>query len=313
MEAMKTYIVYHANCSDGFGSAYSAWKKLKDEAEYIPMEAGDVHPVFEPNSTIFFLDVAPRTRHELLELKKNNEVYVIDHHVKNMTTLQGIEGCIFDMKHSGAYLSWKFFNPEIPVTKFIEYIQMRDLNKHGPIEGLIINTIYCTPFDFLTWEACLELGFNEHIFTEQGIAIDRFKEFQINNALNGLHTIKIGEYYVPAINTKDNVSEIAMRLCELFPEAPFAACYSITSRNRWVFSLRSKSVDVNHIASLQGGGGHHRASGFRIPTNVIDFELKENVPTGLLDKVLRKISDRCFKPRHGGVYICEENRYILPK
>ena len=39
---MKNLVIYHANCADGFGAALAAWLKLGDEAEYLPMQYGDV-------------------------------------------------------------------------------------------------------------------------------------------------------------------------------------------------------------------------------------------------------------------------------
>ena len=308
---MKTYIVYHSNCSDGFGAAYSAWKRFGNSVEYVPMGAGDPLPEFEAHSTIFFLDVAPNTREELINLKKENEVHIIDHHAKYKATHSGVEGCLFDINHSGAYLAWKYFNPNVPVPKFIEYIQKKDLHKFNAMEALIINVIYCTPFDFLTWDACLDKGFDEKVFTEQGIAIGRSKESQMNMALNGLHTLKIGGYYVPAVNTKDNVSELAVRLCELFPEAPFAVCYSITSGSRWTFSLRSTGFNVNHMAMKFGGGGHERAAGFKIPFTTLDFHRKDVENPGKIDRFYNWFYNKYFVPEHGGVCVCEEDKYIL--
>lgn len=308
---MKTYIVYHSNCTDGFGAAYSAWKRFGSTVEYIPMSAGGKTPTFEPRSTIFFLDVAPNTKAELLELMKNNEVYIIDHHEKNIHEFIGIKNCIFDMSHSGCYLAWKYFNPTLEVPKFIEYIEKKDLFKFSAIDALIIDPIYSIPFDFLTWEACLENGFDAKVFTEQGIAIGRNKEFQMNLAMNGLHTLKIGEYFVPAINTKENVSELANRLCTMFPEAPFAVCYSVSSGGQYSFSLRSTGFNVNHLAMKFGGGGHPKASGFRIPVNVLDFYPKEETPTGFFKKYFHQVFTKWFGPVHGEVCICEEDKYKI--
>src|SRR3989338_9515798 len=44
MNALKTAILYHANCPDGFGGAYAAWKKFGDSAEYIPVKHGKPIP-----------------------------------------------------------------------------------------------------------------------------------------------------------------------------------------------------------------------------------------------------------------------------
>jgi hypothetical protein len=39
---MKPLILYHANCTDGFGAAFSAWCKFGD----------DHHPIFDANGKI---------------------------------------------------------------------------------------------------------------------------------------------------------------------------------------------------------------------------------------------------------------------
>lgn len=45
---MKTYVLYHAHCADGFGAAYAAWLKLGNDAQYVPVKYGDPPPVMEP-------------------------------------------------------------------------------------------------------------------------------------------------------------------------------------------------------------------------------------------------------------------------
>ena len=37
-------VIYHADCTDGFGSAYSAWKLLGNRAEYYPRKHGQEPP-----------------------------------------------------------------------------------------------------------------------------------------------------------------------------------------------------------------------------------------------------------------------------
>ena len=37
-------VLYHANCNDGFGAAYSAWKLLGNRAEYIACSHGTPPP-----------------------------------------------------------------------------------------------------------------------------------------------------------------------------------------------------------------------------------------------------------------------------
>lgn len=66
-------VVYHANCADGLGSAYSAWKKFGDNASYIPHdynqkeEAVDLLIENLTDKNVFFLDVTLK-RFQLLKV-----------------------------------------------------------------------------------------------------------------------------------------------------------------------------------------------------------------------------------------------------
>ena len=51
-EGMKPLVIYHADCTDGYGSAFAAWLKFGDEAEYLPMQYGQVKTVAEMNSVL---------------------------------------------------------------------------------------------------------------------------------------------------------------------------------------------------------------------------------------------------------------------
>ena len=37
-------VIFHANCNDGFGAAYSAWKLLGNRCEYIACAHGETPP-----------------------------------------------------------------------------------------------------------------------------------------------------------------------------------------------------------------------------------------------------------------------------
>ena len=62
---MKPLVIYHANCTDGFGAAFAAWLKLGDEAEYLSMEHGKVK-----TPTDFDMKVSLAA--------KDNDVYILD-------------------------------------------------------------------------------------------------------------------------------------------------------------------------------------------------------------------------------------------
>ena len=52
----KTWVLYHANCLDGFGAAWAAWKALGDATNYRPVHHGDPLPQIPEGQRVFILD-----------------------------------------------------------------------------------------------------------------------------------------------------------------------------------------------------------------------------------------------------------------
>ena len=74
------FVVYHAQCEDGFGAAYAAWKVLGSRAEYLPYFHGDPVPDFPADAQVTFVDIA-LPRDQLLDLAARvRKVEVLDHH-----------------------------------------------------------------------------------------------------------------------------------------------------------------------------------------------------------------------------------------
>ncbi len=48
-------VIFHADCTDGFGAAYSAWKQLGNRAEYFPCKHG-VDPPDVRGKNVVILD-----------------------------------------------------------------------------------------------------------------------------------------------------------------------------------------------------------------------------------------------------------------
>lgn len=83
---MKPLVVYHANCTDGFGAAFAAWLKLGDEAEYLPMEygrsVGANLPMFEGRE-VYILDFSfPKQDMDDIFAKAKRVVW-LDHHASS--------------------------------------------------------------------------------------------------------------------------------------------------------------------------------------------------------------------------------------
>ena len=84
---MKPLVIYHADCTDGYGAAFAAWLKLGDEAEYLPMgyEDKSLHHPFDLREMVIDRDVYildfsfPRPMMEQMFVDAKRVVW-LDHH-----------------------------------------------------------------------------------------------------------------------------------------------------------------------------------------------------------------------------------------
>ena len=146
---MKPLVIYHANCTDGFGAAFAAWLNLGNEAEYLPMDYGKNFLTEYAGSTInreiYILDFSfPREQMDWL-FQHAKRVVWLDHHktafemwcggYRKGDRFQAIPlGGADPLKHyivlddnfSGAYLAWEYFHPDTEVPMLIQHIDDRD-------------------------------------------------------------------------------------------------------------------------------------------------------------------------------------------
>ena len=146
-----TFVIYHKNCFDGTGSAYSLWRKFggknnKRIVNYVPI---DHHKITGPTNDhwtsllktlkdqyVIFVDICP-------DGKRLSDIYdtvkgllVIDHHISVIKDLH--DHCVFqthsilskDNTMSAAILTWKFCFPTQEPPLFLKYIQDGDLWTH---------------------------------------------------------------------------------------------------------------------------------------------------------------------------------------
>ena len=75
------YVLYHGGgCPDGFGAAWAAWRKLGDDARYVPVLYHEPVPTMEPGSTVYLVDFC-YPRDVLFGIAtRMHKTIVIDHH-----------------------------------------------------------------------------------------------------------------------------------------------------------------------------------------------------------------------------------------
>lgn len=256
---MKPYILYHANCYDGFGSAFAAWQAYGDGGKYIAVKYGDEPPALPLDADVLICDFS-YPRETLLRLKKAvNSLVVIDHHKTAHADLEGLDFCQFDMTKSGAVLTWEFLHPTTPIPALLEYIQDRDLWKFALHDSKEVSAaLRAYPMDFQIWS-----GLNFHELKNEGKAILKFTQQMVSIMADNAWLQDIGGHIVPVTNATVFFSEVGEELCKRNPHLPFSAYFLDRSDGKRQWGLRSRGdFDVSEVAKRLGGGGHKSAAGF---------------------------------------------------
>jgi oligoribonuclease NrnB/cAMP/cGMP phosphodiesterase (DHH superfamily) len=263
----KTILLYHAGCPDGFGAAWSFWRKYGDTIEYIPVSHGTEPPNVE-GCDVFMADFCYK-RPVMLQMKDDaNSLVVLDHHKSSQEECGDLEFCSFDMDHSGAFLAWDYLFSGDNVPLLIRYVEDRDLWKWnlGSTEE-ILSAVDSFERTFENWDMLhsyldAEDSVRWKRVKTMGEGILQYKKNLIKSLMRNAYQTNIMGKTVPIINIPFFQSEVA---AELAMTADYAAAYYFDGE-AYKFSLRSKEGgdDVSLIAAKFGGGGHKNASGFLI-------------------------------------------------
>ena len=262
------YVIFHADCRDGFGAAWAAWTALGDNrVHYIPSKYGEAPPGTDPRGTVHILDFSyDLPTMQALLARHHGRVNLLDHHKTAQEALDGrIAGATFDMNRSGAVMAWEHFHPAEPVPELLLYVQDRDLwNWKLPASREINEALQQTALEFPLWSALTIPALLEEGTRLRAPAMEQVRA---NLARASISTV-LGTG-VPSVETDQLMSDTAEQLLIENPHAPFAAVYYHTEQDcvpATKFSLRSKKggTDVSAIAHVLGGGGHANAAGFVI-------------------------------------------------
>jgi len=285
-------VIYHADCSDGFGAAYAAWKLLGNRADYYACKHGKPPPdVTDKVVAILDFSFDNATTKKMIEDAAG--LIVIDHHKSAMVELHDISNTIFDMTKSGAILSWEFFHPGKESPKFIEYIQDRDIWKWElPYSREFAAAFDMVPFDFEEFEKFED----DSVFDDaakRGSYILAYSKTVVKKVCEKASTRKYKGMDVLVVNSCHWISEIGARLA---PDCDFAMIWYYDHDDRIIkVSLRSfhDAVDVSELAKEFGGGGHRKAAGFQIPGDMRVDEIFDDDPDleFFEDKALDEMED----------------------
>ena len=256
-------VIYHANCTDGFGAAYSAWKLLGNRAEYHACSHGTMPPDVKGKNVVI-LDFSFNNATTKKMIAEANALYVIDHHKTAMVELHDIPNTHFDMTKSGAMLSWEFFHPGKEPPKFIRYIMDRDLWTWELEYSKEFSAAFdMVPFEFEEFEKFED----DSVFDDavkRGSYILAYSKTVVKKVCEKAQLRKLNEKDVLVVNASHWMSEIGSRLA---PDCDFALIWYWDHEVKHTkVSLRAfhDTVDVGEVAKQFGGGGHRKAAGFQL-------------------------------------------------
>ena len=255
------FVIYHANCTDGFGAAWAAWKLLGSKAVYYAASHGDAPPNVS-GKNVAILDFSyPREITQEME-REAKSLVVIDHHKSAMKELSDLSYAHFDMSRSGAALAWQFFHPEKAVPKLIAYIEDRDLWAWKLPQSREFSAGLDT--QKMTFESFSQVC-NESVFESictKGSNILSYIESEVMKICKKASMRTWKGNRINIVNSSRLVSEVGNKLSQ---NCDFAVIWSFDHNDqKYRVSLRSSCdhVDVSAVASKFGGGGHKKAAGF---------------------------------------------------
>jgi len=273
-EINETLVIYHADCLDGLGAAWSAFCKLGNQVRFIPARYGDDIPDFEAGAILYILDYSYPPQLLVDAAAKAGRIILIDHHITAMEQcdrffkVQPVPENLsinFDMSRSGCVLAWQYFFHDLKPPKILLHIEDRDLWRFK-LDGTreITTALYeSMPIAFA------EIG---SLDLAELLAVGRIQvdcvARMVRRLAKSAHSVSVAGRVGQAVNAPSLFSsDLGHVLAE--KSGTFGMTYQYDGRKQqWTFSLRSiGDYDVGHLALSFGGGGHKNAAGFALDNN----------------------------------------------
>ena len=272
---MTTYVLYHDD-ADGYASAMCVYLISGDKASYIPVQYGQVFPIFlndlKPTDNIFILDFS--YKEEILETvrSKVGSLTVIDHHETAMRDLEHLSYAIFDMSKSGARLSWEYFHPNTPAPMIVKLVEDRDLWKFTLEDTKTFDAGMRSTGKYKDIKYWVEVHRNPSLLEQlihDGRLLVKDLESRVNSFVKNPSKYKLVDidgHKVAVYNTTDNISELGNAFNTTL-DIDYSISYFFTNEGELVLSYRGVKgrVHVGDICQKLGGGGHAAAAGVKLP------------------------------------------------
>ncbi|KKT83914.1 MAG: Phosphoesterase, DHHA1 [Candidatus Giovannonibacteria bacterium GW2011_GWC2_44_9] len=262
-------VLYHDGCIDGFGAAWAAWKKFGARAEYFGVERGQSLPNLK-DKEVYMLDFCYPLEVTKQLLKIVKLLTIIDHHISVEKSIKLAHKYVYDLKHSGAVLAWKYFHSRKKVPLLLKYVEDVDIWRlklpYTMELGVSLRT-YSQSFG--VWHKLAkewEKSKTRKKYIKEGINMVRYENDLVKHLLKAAERVVFCRKKTLAINAP---VYLASQIGDAMRKKGFPLGIIWQKKgDKIVVSLRSTNkVDSAEVASHFGGGGHKKAAAFRLPIN----------------------------------------------
>lgn len=282
----RSLCIYHANCADGFASAWVVNRSLSQTGRAVELLAAnydDLPPDNIDDADVYIVDFSYSREVMLAMSERTASLTIIDHHKSAIEKLASIGNfgttehpiyTHFDTGRSGAMLTWEYFygSADAP-PQLLRYVQDRDLWQFAlPDTHEITAAVHSYEYDMHTWDGLIKRDVRELVVEGRSLLRKYTKDLKSLVAQSNMR-MKLCGYDVPVANVPGMYASDAGHIMGM--NEPFAVTYHDVGKGR-KFSLRSQQIggiDVTLIAQLFKGGGHKNAAGFFVTRDDPKHEL----------------------------------------
>ncbi len=264
-------VLYHADCMDGYASAWAAWKEFANTAHYQAVRHRSPLPQFPEGAEIYIVDFCYPIDVLVSAAKTASKIVVLDHHIsaqkdfqtyQNHSTIPDNIEFNFVQVHSGCMIVWQYFQGNAEPPKLLQHIEDHDLWRHQlPKTEEICKALYLhLPVHFSEFEK-IKLS----TLQQEGEVLVKQQQLNVSRLLKARHNVCLSNKKGLAVNAPSIFSsDLGHALAK--KSGTFGLTYYFHGKRQcYECGLRSTGdFDVSELAREFGGGGHKNAAGFSV-------------------------------------------------
>ena len=295
----------------GFFVAHNSGRLSKDVIIHEDIPSTKRIPPDVKGKDVIIIDVAYKKEVLEEIIKLANSVVFIDHHVSIAEDVAILKDkydkvstdkiqIVYDEKRSGATLAWKYFNSRQVAPLYLKYIEDNDTGKweHENTKPFILalKANYHLSTESKSLNKWFRLLNKENVLNmiEEGNTMKKYMDHlvNINVPRHSMHRFPSKKLYnevkknYPDLYNGPGQYKIALFIGFNCPSVSSLAVEALEridcdfvimwvynlDRKEYVFSMRSREVDVSKISKSMGGGGHKLAAAFSFPKHKYDID-----------------------------------------